>query len=144
VKGGRWIRIPKPYPSPKPVAAVVEVETPKDVSFLESFEDADQGGVIMGAAQSVVELLGRQGDIEAAHTVEELCKYVQDLERAQHDMALELSCMKARAQKAESKVRAQGNLRAQSNRHWRKYHLLRAHQHRWYQLCARRAQRFPP
>jgi len=121
VRGGRWWRPPRPKPQqPIQVASDNDSELGEDPGY-ESCGAGDKGmlaSALMCEAASVIDLLQRQGEGEAAEVVQALCDHLNLRERAHSVLKRKFIRAKAKLECARARVEGQENLQGQCNRYW--------------------------
>lgn len=148
VRGGRWVRPPRPRPKPKSPETDAEHELAGESD--EGYESCDEGASemlhesLVMAMQPVMELLLRLGETEAASSVQTLCDYVNASETDY-----------ARQQRAHAKCRiklsdacrqivGKENLKGQTVRYWKRIQVLQSKLFLERMKARSRRQWFPP
>jgi hypothetical protein len=123
VRGGRWIRPPKPKPKPQPP----EEAQPEKSEVYENCEPGDSRQFVeclIAAVQPAVDMLQCHGDQAAADSVLALCDFLKTREKAHARHRPKYKKLKRKLADAQSKVAGNANLQGQNTRYWHRIQQL--------------------
>jgi len=148
VRGGRWIRPPRPKPKPRPP----EKEAQRDELQHDDmgYESCETGGSdmllksLIAAAQPTIQLLLSQGETDAAGSVQALCDFMEAKEEGHARLKRAHARCRSKLSDARDKVIGKENLQGQNIRYWQRIQRLQRQLFQARYHSHARRQWFPP
>lgn len=122
VKGGRWMRLPRPRPPDSPDRDDLDRTTASDDGY-DSCGECDKGlltSSLIHEATPIIAFLQAQKQGEAAQIVQALCDHLDARERAHSVLKGKFSKVKAKLRSARMRVVGHQNLQGQCARYYRR------------------------
>ena len=124
VRGGRWVRPPRPKPQPKPPEHDFHHELQHNDEGSESYESCDEGGSeliqegLIAAVQPAIHMLLELGETDAASAVQALRDYAIEREEGYARLKRAHARCRSKLSNAHDKIKGKENLKGQTGRYW--------------------------
>jgi len=147
VKGGRWMRPPRPKPKPKPPHMPSSDAGSSDDEGYESCRDMKPETLIdalIAAVQPTISMLVHQGELGAAENVQALCECLHARQQDHARLRGAHTRLKRKLSDARKQITGKTNLKGQAMRYWQQVQKLQRQLFIEQVKARSRPQRFPP